>query len=121
MKTDGKPVVFISGKMLGVPYYNFPAINEARDRLESLGFATVAPLSIIHRDSAAVDPADAVFVLREGADTCEWTAAEVMRAIRLGKLVLTDAMSVREILAATTELERGKEREAAHVAAEETE
>ena len=35
--------VFISAKMRGVPYYNFPAFDAARDRLKALGLEVFSP------------------------------------------------------------------------------
>lgn len=132
-----KKRVYIAGRMRGVPLFNFPAFDAARDRLEALGIEVLSPadmdraagfdpevwassfdltlgdgpdwdkipqgfdlVAAVNCDNAAIESADAVFVLREGADKSENTPLEVMLAIRLGKRILTDAMSDREVLAA---------------------
>ena len=38
-----KKIVYVAGKMRGVPYYNFPAFDRARDRLAGLGFEVLSP------------------------------------------------------------------------------
>lgn len=47
---NSKKQVYIAGKMRGVPYYNFPAFDKARDRLAGLG---LTPLSPADMDRAA--------------------------------------------------------------------
>lgn len=132
-----KKRVYIAGRMRGLPLFNFPAFDAARDRLEALGIEVLSPadmdraagfdpevwassfdltlgdgpdwdkiprgfdlVAAVNRDNAAIESADAVFVLREGADKSENTPLEVMLAVRLGKRILTDAMSDREVVAA---------------------
>lgn len=38
-----KKSLYIAGKMRGIPYYNFPAFDAARDRLVGLGFEVLSP------------------------------------------------------------------------------
>lgn len=38
-----KKSLYIAGKMRGLPYYNFPAFDKARDRLVALGFEVFSP------------------------------------------------------------------------------
>jgi|GEM_PF-3298331 len=45
-----KRKVYVAGRMRGLPYYNFPAFDEARDRLAGLG---LTPLSPADMDRAA--------------------------------------------------------------------
>lgn len=40
---SNKKKVYIAGKMRGVPYYNFPAFDAAKKRLEELGFEVFSP------------------------------------------------------------------------------
>lgn len=41
-----RPVVYVAGKMTGLPDYNFPAFDAARDKLVSKGFDVVSPADI---------------------------------------------------------------------------
>ena len=47
--------IYIAGKMRGIPYYNFPAFDAARDRLRECGFSVVSPADL-DRD-VGFDPA----------------------------------------------------------------
>lgn len=49
-----KKTIYIAGKMRGVPYYNFPAFDAARDRLAALGFEVISPADMDR--AAGFDP-----------------------------------------------------------------
>lgn len=41
-----KPRVYIAGPMRGLPFYNFPAFDKARDELNQMGFDAVSPADL---------------------------------------------------------------------------
>ena len=42
----GTKSIYVAGKMRGIPYFNFPAFDKARDRLVSEGWKVVSPADI---------------------------------------------------------------------------
>lgn len=40
------PRVYLAGPMRGLPKYNFPAFDEARDKLRALGYTVISPADL---------------------------------------------------------------------------
>lgn len=55
-----KPVVYVAGKMRGVPYYGFPAFDETKNRLTRLGFDVLSPADMDREEG--FDPMSAQFL-----------------------------------------------------------
>lgn len=119
-----KKTVYIAGKMLGVPYYNFPKFDAASARLDGLGFNVLSPADMdrevgfdpcklsewdklpdsfdlsaaIERDNAAIDKSDAIYVISDGISTSAGGMAEIERGMKAGKIILFDTMTDERIL-----------------------
>jgi len=114
-----KTRVYVAGKMRGLPLFNFPAFDAARDRLSGLGFDVVSPADIdracgfdamtlpsdtdwnvippgldeeeiMIRDIDALDTCDAIYVMTAGVGTSTGAKKEIEHAKRTGKLFMFD-------------------------------
>lgn len=50
-----RPVVYVAGPMRGIPYFNYPAFDAARDKLIALGFDVINPADL-DREETGFDP-----------------------------------------------------------------
>lgn len=83
-----KQVVYVAGPMRGIPQYNFPAFDEARDRLNVAGYHAISPADL-----------DRVF---DGFDgTGEWSDGDLdlqRKVIRRDLLTILDSCNVIALL-----------------------
>lgn len=66
--------VYIAGRMRGVPFYNFPEFDKARDRLQSLGVEVFSPADMDRENG--FDPFSVAFHLRADGfyrNTYDWS------------------------------------------------
>lgn len=71
---------YIAGPMRGLPFFNFPAFDSARDRLLALGHEAVSPADIDRAngfDAMALDPSDPCTELPPGLDTGDVVARDL--------------------------------------------
>lgn len=109
--------IYVAGPMRGIPFFNFPAFDAARDRLKKFGWEVISPAdldraigfdeksfpadydwvdlnkigfdinSAVDRDVAAIKSCDAIYMLK-GWDDSKGASAEKGLAEWLGKPVL---------------------------------
>lgn len=50
-----RPVAYVAGPMRGIPYFNYPAFDAARDKLFALGFDVINPADL-DREETGFNP-----------------------------------------------------------------
>jgi hypothetical protein len=114
-----KQRVYIAGKMRGIEYYNFPAFDEARDRLTAQGYDVVSPADLdrergvdpmelpvdhdwncvpdgfdfdacVRHDVDAILSCDAVYLLDSWTDSCGARAEKALAEWR-GKSIMYES------------------------------
>lgn len=113
---DKKPVVYVAGKMRGVPYYNFRAFDAARDRLLKLGFEVLSPADMDRAEG--FDPTTWVMLRPNGLRDYDWSvvphdfdlAAAIERdnkAIDMADAIYVIHEGISESAGGMAEIERG--------------
>jgi hypothetical protein len=98
LRLKPKKKVYVSGPMTGVPYYNFPAFDEAAARLRGMGYEVVNPADkvivegwewtdYLRHDIKEVCDCEAIFML-EGWEKSAGAQLEIEVARGLGLEVL---------------------------------
>jgi hypothetical protein len=135
--------VYLAGPMRGIPHYNFPAFDRAREALRAMGHDVVSPadldrsagfdamtlpddtdwgdvppdfdlLEAMERDREAIRGADAICLL-PGWQSSEGSQEELSEAKKWGKIVFGFWAGLDHVPAAMTPLDTGPIRQEAMV------
>lgn len=84
MINQNKRVVYLAGPMRGLPCYGFPAFDDARDKLESLGLSVISPADM-NREILDFHPEDL-------PDDWDWD--KLPEDFDLGKTLIADFRAI---------------------------